>query len=271
MIAALCALAALAVAAPGKEKGRGAVRLAYEYEKGLSYVDEARAAITLDMFVKGQHIAFEVENRKALKRTVLEVGDDGRPVIERVEVQRFVHEVKKHPREDVGERRAPSQGRTFVWRRKPRGDEWALYDGKGDVTAKHPQLVAKLRNWREARLPEEPVAPGDTWEVSAASFLRAVGQPVPEGVTGKATFTLDRIRDGIAHISFRFENTYRDGESVLQGWNKGVWRFDVERGRDLSLRMKGRLEIDGGDGGSGRFEMTREVTYGGAPRTRGDS
>ena len=41
----------------------------------------------------------------------------------------------------------------------------------------------------------------------------------------------------------------------------GTWRFDVKRGRDLSLEMRGILEIDEGRSGSGKFAMKREVTY----------
>ncbi len=268
---------ALALAAPPEDARQPAVQkqapvtLKYRFQKGLALVDRTSAAFTLDMFVKGQLIQFDIENRQELKRTVVKADESGAPLIERVEVKKFIHTVRKHPKEQAGDKYYPSHGHTYVWRKKSKGDAWGLYGDKGEVTKKHPQLVAKLKNWRAARLPKEPVAIGGTWEVSAARFLRAVGQPVPKGVVGKATFRLVELKRGVARITFVFKSTYRDGDSVLEGSNKGEWRFDVARGRDLSLHMKGVVEIDKGDGGAGRFKMTREVTYGDASRTRGGS
>jgi hypothetical protein len=259
----------LLVAAPdGKAK---TYEIAYRFGKGVKYTDRSSRVFKLDMYGGKKLAQFHVESEQVIRRTVIEVDDGGRPSLERVEVLVNSHTTKMSPNEEeLGVTLLPSHGKSFVWRRYD-GKKWGLFDDKGEVTAKHPQLVQKLRNWRDARLPGKPVAVGATWEVAAGDFLEAVGQPVPPGVKGRAVFKLEAVEDGVARITFTFKETYpQDGVAVVAE-ETGTWRFDVKRGRDLSVEARGILEIDKGDAGSGKFGVKREVTYEGdspAPKPR---
>lgn len=259
----------LVVAAPDEEKAKK-YEIAYRFEKGVSYTDRSTRVLKLDVYGGKELARFHVESEQLIRRTVIEVDDDGRPTLERVEVLANTHTTKESPEREPGVDKLASHGRSFVWR-KQRG-KWGLFDDKGDVTAKHPQLVQRLRNWRDARLPGRPVAVGATWEVSAADFLTAVGQPVPPGIKGRAVFKLEAVEDGVARITLSFKATYPDGGATVVAEETGTWRFDVERGRELTLDVRGILEIDEGKMGSGKFAVKREVTYGGegspAPKPR---
>jgi hypothetical protein len=155
-----------------------------------------------------------------------------------------------------------------VWRQKDKGG-WGLFGEKGEVTDKHPQLVQRLRNWRDARLPKKRVRVGSTWEVSAARFLEAVGQPVPPKAEGRAVFRLEAVEGDVARITFTFNESHPEDLRMFKAKETGVWLFDLKRGRDVSLEMKGILEIDDGQTGSGKFRMRRTVTY--AERVRGST
>jgi hypothetical protein len=245
----------------GPEEKPKTFELAYRFEKGLSYTDRTTRTFKLDMYGGKELAQFHVESEQVIRRTVVEVDGHGRPTLERVEVLVNTHTTKKAPNEELGVKKFPSHGKSFVWR-KLKG-KWGLYDAKGEVTKEHPQLVQRLRNWRDARLPGRPVAIGSTWEVAAAAFMEAVGQPVPPGVTGRALFKLEAVEDGVARISFSFKETHPDNGATVVADETGTWRFDLKRGRDLSLEARGILEIDKGDVGSGKFGMKREVTYAG--------
>jgi hypothetical protein len=181
-------------------------------------------------------------------------------VHERVEVKRMVITVKEAPDQEPGSKTGTPHGKTFVWKKLRR--RWGLFDAKGEVTDDYPALVKRLKNWREARLPSRAVAVGDSWEVSAATFLETVNQPIPKGVAGRAIFKLNEVKDGVASIGFLFRMTYRDGDHLFTGTQKGTWRFDIARGRDLDLEMTGQLDVDEGKSGDGRFKMKRAVTWG---------
>ena len=112
------------------------------------------------------------------------------------------------------------------------------------------------------------VSVGSKWHVSAEKFLRAASQPVPEGVQGKARFVVTSLKDGVARIEFVFEQSYRHQDHDWVGQIQGTWLFDVRRGRDLSLEMKGRVEADKGEFGMGGFKKTRRVTYSDDPKAR---
>lgn len=238
--------------------------LEYRFEKGMAYDDVSSRHFTLELIAGEKLVRFETEVHQEMRRTVVAVDGDGLPLIERIEVKRFVKVTKDAPNDsDLGEKAYPSQGKTFVWRKKDGDEGWGLYGRKGEVTKKYPFLVERLANWRDARLPGKPVAVGATWEVSAQRFLQTVGQRAPEGVKGKAVFTLEGVADGVASIAFDFGQEHKDGERVLTGSQKGKWRFDVANGRDLALEMEGKVRIDNGRGGVGTFRMQRTLSYSG--------
>ncbi|MHC4971031.1 MAG: hypothetical protein ACYTG3_01735 [Planctomycetota bacterium] len=243
--------------------------LEYRHEKGVTYRDAAIKSIRLTLFAGGQLIKFDAETQYDIERTVIEADSEG-PEVERIVVRKFVQIVRASPEGGKeGTKAFKSQGKTFVWRRdkdKSKGkdkktERWGLFDGEGDVTRKYPNLVVLLQDWRAARLPKKPVAVGDSWEVSAKTFLETVGQSVPPQVQGKATFKLKSVLNGVAKIEIEFKSSWRDKKNVLGGTQKGTWVFDVKRGRDIEVQMEGGIEVDNGKGGYGKFRSHRAVTY----------
>lgn len=253
--------------------------LEYRHEEGVTYRDAAIKHIQLTLFAAGQLVKFDVETQYDIERTVIEADREG-PKVERIVVRKFVQIVRKTPEGGKeGTRPFKSHGKTFVWRRekgKAKGDEqedgkgdgkakarakWGLYDNEGDVTKKYANLVVLLQDWRAARLPGKPVTVGDTWEVSAKTFLETVGQNVPPQVQGKATFRLTSVVEGVAKIAIEFKSSWRDKGSVLGGTQKGTWVFDLKRGSDVEVTMEGGIEVDNGKRGYGKFRSHRAVTY----------
>lgn len=248
--------------------------LRYRHEKGVTYRDAAIKHIQLTLFAAGRLVKFDVETQYDIERTVIEADRDG-PEVERIVVRKFVQIVRASPEGGKeGARPFKSQGKTFVWRREKgkekdkqvEGSEnekpkWGLFDNEGEVTKKYPNLVVLLQDWRAARLPGRPVAVGDTWEVSAKTFLETVGQNVPPQVQGKATFTLTSVVGGVAKIAIVFQSSWRDKKNVLGGTQKGTWVFDLKRGSDIEVTMEGTIEVDNGKGGYGKFRSHRAVTH----------
>lgn len=232
--------------------------LAYRHRKGVAYRDAAIKSIQLTLFSGARLVKFDAETQYDIERTVIEADSEG-PEVERIVVKKFVHIVRAAPDGKEGTKPYKSHGKTFVWRREKKA--WALYDEEGDVTKKYPHLVVLLQDWRAARLPKKPVAVGDTWEVSAKTFLETVGQQVPPQVAGKATFKLAAVENGVAKIEIVFKSSWRNQGSVLGGTQKGVWLFDLKKGYDIEVRMEGSIEVDNGKGGYGKFRSHRAVTY----------
>jgi hypothetical protein len=232
--------------------------LKYRHEKGVTYRDAAIKSIQLTLFANARLIKFDVETQYDIERTVIEADSEG-PEVERIVVRKFVQIVRKAPEQKEGTKPFKSHGKTFVWRREKKA--WGLFDGEGDVTKKYPNLVVLLRDWRAARLPKKPVAVGDTWEVSAKTFLETVGQQVPSQVEGKATFRLAAVKDGVAKITIEYKSSWRDKKSVLGGTQNGTWHFHLKRGYDIEVRMEGDIEVDNGKGRYGKFKSHRAVTY----------
>ncbi|MHC4729374.1 MAG: hypothetical protein ACYS6Z_02135 [Planctomycetota bacterium] len=232
--------------------------LKYRHEKGATYRDAAIKSIQLTLFAAGRLVKFDAETQYDIERTVIKADSEG-PEVERIVVRKFVQIVRASPEGEEGTKQFKSHGKTFVWRREKK--TWGLYDGEGEVTKKYANLVVLLQDWRAARLPKKPVAVGDTWEVSAKTFLETVGQQVPPQVAGKATFRLAAVKDGVAKIAIEFKSSWRNQGSVLGGTQKGTWVFDLKRGRDIEVTMEGGIEVDNGKGGYGKFRSHRAVTY----------
>ncbi len=238
-------------------------KLEYRFAKGSSYVDEQQREWWLETVGGGKVFRWRYSFPTKLRRTVVDVDKTAHPSIERVEVLRFARTVVESARaeEKEGETKAASsEGQTFVWRRL--ADRWGLFSDKGDVTEVHKQLVGHLQNWRDGLLPKEAVAAGDTWEVSATTFLETAGQPVPKGVLGRAQFKLERVEQGVATITFDFACTYEDLGHAHSGRYTGTWRFDVAKGRDVDFEAKGQIEMDGGKSGGGGVTIKRTFTWG---------
>jgi hypothetical protein len=232
--------------------------LRYRFPRDLSYEETTTRSFRLQGKPDGKPMLYDISSEETLRRTILEADADERPLAEKVEVVRFSRTVAASPDEEPGTRSEPCEGKTFVWRRLE--ERWGLFDGKeADVTADHPKLVERLKCWRDARVPKAAVAKGAKWDVPADAYLTTAGQPVPPGIEGVAAFTLDTIEGGVAGISFVFEGTVRV-KGTRQRWSQqGLFRFDVEKGRELEYASEGTIEIDGG--GSGASKQKRVVTY----------
>jgi len=232
----------------------------YRFKQEMTYKDTNKSDVKLRLFTSEYNVKQHVVTEQVIQRTILETGDDGRPTVERVEVLKWTNNFLEWPDREPGEQASPVQGRTFVWRTKPDG-KWALYDGDGDVTEKFPDLVQRLRNWRDARMPKEPVAVGATWDVDAKTFLETADMLVPEGVEGRAVFKLEKVEEGVATISFQLKMSYRMGSSNITGEQKGTWRFDIKKGRDLAFASEGTIEFDSGRTGFGTARLERTIAY----------
>ncbi|MFQ5843467.1 MAG: hypothetical protein ACE5JG_00595 [Planctomycetota bacterium] len=209
--------------------------LRYRFPKGLVYEETTTRTLLLEGEEKGAPAVWKMSAEETFRRTIVEADGTRHPSIERVEVLKMVRTVEESPTEEKGRKVDPAQGRTFLWRRRP--ERWKLYDGKGEVTKRYPRLVERLSNWRDARLPKIPVRVGATWEVSARIFLETLGQPPPPRLDGLARFKLEEVREGTARISFDVVYRWRQGETDMSAEGKGIWRFDVRRGRDLELEV----------------------------------
>ena len=250
------ALACLLLLAPGKT-----YELKYKFKKGMSYVDVQKRVFDLTVTESGRRLVWNKVDNIHIRRTILAVDETHHPKAERVQVITYSHEVKASPEDkEIGITKRPGQGKSFVWRRLR--NRWGLFDDSGEVTKDYRILVEHLKNWRDGRLPKDPIAVGKAWEISSKKFLQTAGQRVPEGVEGVALFRLKSVERGIATIPFEVGYRFKNGRGNLLTVNlKGVWVFDTARGRDLSFAVKGTLEIDDGKNATGTLVMSRTVTY----------
>ena len=251
----LAAAALVLLASPDKK----AVELKYRFEKGLSYREVQKRHVEMEIYTKegtaSEKLSFEVD----ITRTILESDRTKHPMSERVEVHLFRKNILATPSGKTGPKPYACEKKTFVWRRLK--ERWGLFRDKKEVTERHTQLVEHLKNWRDARLPKDPVSQGDTWQVTAEDFLRTAGLAVPDNVTGMALYTLKKIDDGIARISFhiRFRYLAQGHEAVVD--QNGEWSFDVGKGRDLDSSLEGVIQLNDGKTGKGKVAITRKVTY----------
>lgn len=234
--------------------------LKLRFEKGMVYEETSRRQVQFKAIGEGHFTKHDVADEIVVRRTVVEVGEDGLPTVESVEVLKSAVDVKEAPDDKTGVTERPSQGKTFTWRKGKKGD-FALYEGKKDVSEQHKDIAQRLRSRGAVRLPAGPVAVGASWEVAAREFEESDGRDAPEGVEGKAVFKLEDVTDGVARISFEIQFAYPQGARVFTNTGKGVWLFDVKNGRELKLEGEGKLEIDGARGGFGTQRTFRELTY----------
>lgn len=239
----------------------GTVELKLRFEKGMVYEDASTSRVKLRLTEQKKLVRFDVEADILIRRTVLEVGTDGLPSAEKVEVVRFAKKVHEAPDREAATESNPAEGKTFLWRRREKEDGYALFADDAEVTAEHPRLAERLLSWRAKRMPEKPVAIGATWEVAASEFLAATGQPVPPDLQGVAVFKLEEVKENVARISFEVKSSCREGGRDLTGVQRGTWLFDIARGREISLEAAGSMEFDRLERGDGSFKMTRTLTY----------
>jgi hypothetical protein len=234
--------------------------LKLRFEKGTVYEVTSTRQVKLKT-IQGESI-FRYDSRRdyVIRRTILEIGPDGLPAAETVEVRKAVIDVKEQPDDKIGVSESPALGKTFAWRRKKDG-EWALYEGGEDVTKTHDDVVQRLRSRSSLRLPPAPVEVGGTWEVPARKFEESEGHAEPEGLDGKATFKLEEVKDGVARITFEIDFSHIDHGQTVTNKGKGVWLIDVSRGRELKLEAEGKIEIQDARGGFGTVTTSREITY----------
>jgi len=246
--------ASLVAAAPER------VALHYRFAKGMVSHVEQTQTFKQEIFAENRIVRWRIETEIVLDRTVLAVDDDAQPTIERVTVKKWRFKTLEHPEEEPGEKSDASEGLTFVWREYE--GSWRLFaEGDRDVTDRLPALTKLLAGWRKARLPEEPVGVGDTWEADAERFSEASGVAAAQGTRGRAVFTLEKVAGGVADIGFDMTFAREDAGMKQEGRATGTMRFDVERGRDVSTRMNGRVEFDDGNKGFAEIGMERTITY----------
>lgn len=233
--------------------------LKLRFDKGMVSEETSTRRVTLKAIDGGHIFRFDKEDECVLRRTVVEVGPDGLPAQESVEVVKSVSKVNEAPDDKTGTTERPSQGKTFTWRRKREG--FGLFDGQTEVSEKHPEIVQRMKSGGAARLPAKPVAVGETWEVKALDFVESDGKTPPEGLDGNAVFKLEEVKDGVARISFELKILYKNRGKAVTETGKGVWLFDVTNGREVKLEGEGKLEIENAEGGFGTQKMSRAVTY----------
>ena len=234
--------------------------LKLRFEKGMVYEEVSRRQVKFKAIGEGHFTKHDAADEMVVRRTVVEVGEDGLPTEERVEVVKSVVNVKEAPDDKTGVTARPSQGKTFTWRKGKKGD-FALYEGEKDVSEVHKDIAQRLRSRGAVRLPPGPVAVGATWEVAAREFEESDGRNAPEGVEGKAVFTLEEVKDGIARISFEIRFAFPQNGATFTNAGKGVWLFDVEKGREVRLEGEGKIELDEAKRGFGTQTTFRELTY----------
>jgi len=236
-------------------------KLAYSFRKGDEYVDSTKRAVKLEI-IQGKSLAvFDIRSKEVLVRKILETRK-GKPEIENVVVREFTRETKKHPEQaEIGEKKSGAIGRTFVWRRV-NDERWGLFGRRAEETNRFRPVVERLKNWRDARLPDEPVAVGGSWKVPIKEYLSTVGQEIPEGATGNIEFKLASVDgDGVAKITFGGVWTYMQPGTRVVVTQKGEWIFDTRKGRDLKISATGEIDMSGAEEGKGTLSMERVVEW----------
>ena len=248
-------LALLLLLAPEKT-----YKIEYRFRKGDEYTDATTREFKMEIIQGKALAAFHIQSKETLLRQIQEVKDK-RPEIERVTIKDFTRDVKKSPvQKEVGAIKNTAIGAIFVWRRV--GERWGLFGQRSELTERHPDIVNRLKNWRDARLPKKPVKVGEAWEVSARDFLETAGQPVPPKTSGSIEFKLKEVdANGVGKIEFRGIWMYRTAQSKYVVEQEGTWLFDIKNGRDLELKSVGKLDISGFEEGAGTLEMKRVVTW----------
>jgi hypothetical protein len=234
--------------------------LKLRFEKGMAWEETSSRRVTLKLISDNHVLRFDQEDECVMRRTVVEVGEDGAPARVTVEVVKSVKKVNESPDDKTGATERPSQGKTFSWRRGKDGT-FRLYEGEKDVTDAHPDVAQRLTSRSALRLPPGPVAVGGTWEVPARAFEESEGRAAPEGLDGKAVFRLEEVKDGVARVTFELKLSYPERGRIVTNAAKGVWLIDVENGRELKLEGEGKLEIDDARGGFGTQRTSRALTY----------
>jgi hypothetical protein len=236
-------------------------KLAYHFDKDDQYLETTTREFRLEI-IQGKSLAVtEVAAKESLDRTVLETKK-GRPVIERIVVKDFSKDVKKSPlQKSIGVTKSEAIGRKFVWRRI--GDErWGLFTERAEVTAQYRPVVARLKNWRDNRLPKAPVKVGEKWTIAAADYLATLGQDVPKGTTGNMEFTLKSVDEkGVATISISGVWSYLEPGTRVVVTQSGTWTFDSKKGRDLKMESAAEIDMSGAMDGKARLKMTRVVAW----------
>ncbi|MEM8883626.1 MAG: hypothetical protein AAGD14_06150 [Planctomycetota bacterium] len=233
---------------------------AYKFNKDDQYKDTKTSEFVLEFRQGPSVVSFEVDTKEVMRRTVLEVKK-GRPTIERVDVLDFTTNIKKHPEQNkIGEQKEKSVGGRYVWRRIG-NVRWGLFSRREEVTIRHRAIVNRLKNWKDKRLPSKPIKVGDTWEVDILDYLALSDQQVPPGSKGTIEYKLKSVDDGIATIVFSGVWSYLEAEARTVVTQQGTWKFDLKRGRDLSIEATADLSMTGAREGAGRFKSKRVVEW----------
>ncbi len=247
-------------------------------QTGTESKPESDAAVTLRyQFQRGQYVHYEVESRSTMKVTarnttqtldrsrktkkhyrVVTVDDQGSAVLEPIIDQVHMQAKTDDNEPVVFDSRNPSEELPQAFDSIGQNIGKALirvrFSAQGRVEK---VLGAAQENMDEkttaflVALPEEPVRAGEAWfdnftvEVAPDPQL---GPKLKKNVTIRRKYTLDKVKDGIAHISFRTypmsieRNPHVQVQLVAQTL-RGKVRFDMARGLVLESQSTSEGEV----------------------------
>jgi hypothetical protein len=280
-ITAMCSLFALLVPASplqADSKVKAESKSTTDKESEAESKSESDDSVTLRyQFQRGQYVHYEVESRSTMKVTarnttqtldqsrrtkkhyrVVTVDEQGSAVLEPI-IDQVHMQVKTDDNEPVVfDSRNPSAelpkafdtieqniGKAVVRVRfSALGRvEKVLGAARGDMDEKKTAFLVAL--------PDEPVRPGEVWSDDFAVGVSPdphLGPKLIKNVTIRRKYTLNKVKDGIAHISFRTypmsieRNPHVQVQLVAQTL-RGSVQFDVARGLVLESRSTSEGDV----------------------------
>jgi len=239
---------------------------------------ESKDAVTLRYrFQRGQYVHYEVDSRAIMKVTarnttqtldqsrrtkkhyrVVTVDEQGSAVLEPM-IDQVHMQVKTDDNEPVVfDSRNPSQELPKAFDIIEQNIGKAVIRVRFSALGRVEKVLGTARGTIDEKktaflvaLPDEPVHPGDVWsddfavEVSPDPYL---GAKLTKRVTIRRKYTLNEVKDGVAHISFRtypmsIERNPHVQVQLIAQTLRGSVQFDVARGLVLELRSTSEGEV----------------------------
>jgi len=266
--------AALAAPAAAQEEPPEPVRLRYQWPKNLDWQRDCTVTRRARAIGDGNPADDVSTVRFWTADRVFGQGPGGRGRIARkvlrvrVEVEgaaggRGVYDSHAPPAEGSGDSFALSAHRQYGGAiDKP---ATLVIDARGDVVSFDARQLGEHRSLCERgdrTLPERPVRPGDSWTTSETQSSPGLGELTTILVYELAGIE-ERPEGRVAVISIlgAVEQEGDDVDSELQESEiEGTWELDVDRGRDLTLRMSVRMTVSR-DHGSLRHQYETAIDY----------
>ena len=208
--------------------------------------------LALEQRGKTQSLAVSSEDRSVTELEVVAVEADGRP---KTLKQSFPEQwtrrvVTADGRREEDVENGPLAGATVLIERTDGGFVQTLLDARPD---KRQQRYLKQEFVEPAAIyPDKKIRVGESWTVEGPALARLFGMGDALSVTGKGTFTLDRVAkvegERRAFISYRLEVTTvsldlenTEVEASLGG--SGTLQRSLDRGLDLENKMFGQARF----------------------------